>query len=98
MLIHPDTDDPGRLLLAAQSLAAWFYLDDHYCDDERSGAVPALVGPRLTLALLALDPAHLVGRYASELKRFLTGLQAWIAGSREWHSSSGRYRVETHQC
>jgi hypothetical protein len=30
-----------------------------------------------------------------EPKRFLTGLQAWIAGSREWHSSSGRYRVET---
>lgn len=26
-----------------------------------------------------------------ELKRFLIGLEAWVAGSREWHMTSDRY-------
>ena len=67
MLAHPDTDDPDRLLLAAQCLAALFAVDDYYCDDERSGSDPALLGPRLGMAQTALDPAYLVGPYAAEL-------------------------------
>jgi len=84
MLVHPDTDDPDRLLLAAQCMAALFAVDDYYCDDERSGAVPALLGPRLGLAQSALDPAHLVGPHAAELENalradpVLVGLRSYI--------------------
>jgi hypothetical protein len=67
VLIHPDTDDPERLLLAAQCMAALFAVDDCYCDDERTGSDPLLIGPRLTLAQTALDPTHLVGDYATQL-------------------------------
>src|SRR5947199_10296814 len=43
MLVHPDTDDPDRLLLAAQCIVALFAVDDYYCDDERTGSDPALM-------------------------------------------------------
>jgi len=59
MLCHPDTNVPERLLLSAQCIAALFAVDDYYCDDKRCGSVPALVGSRLSLALAALEPAHL---------------------------------------
>jgi 2-methylisoborneol synthase len=71
MLVHPDTDDPDRLLLAAKCIAALFGVDDYYCDDERSGSDPALLGPRLGLAQSALDPAHLTGLHAAELEAAL---------------------------
>jgi 2-methylisoborneol synthase len=71
MLIHPDTDDPDRLLLAAQCMAALFAVDDYYCDDKRTGSDPALIGPRLTLAQVALDPAYLVDGYNAEVDEAL---------------------------
>ncbi len=69
MLVHPDTDDPDRLLMAAKCAAAQWSVDDHYCDDESAGSVPALLGPRLAVAMTAVDPAHLPVRYAPELER-----------------------------
>jgi 2-methylisoborneol synthase len=84
MLVHPDTDDPDRLLLAAQCIAALFAVDDYYCDDERSGSDPALLGPRLGLAQTALDPAYLVGPHAADLDRaiqadpILLGLRSYV--------------------
>jgi cytochrome P450 len=71
MLVHPDTDEPERLLLAAQCIVALFAIDDHYCDDERTGSDPALIGPRLSLALAAVEPAHLVGDYPEMLEAAL---------------------------
>jgi len=103
MLVHPDTDDPDRLLLAAQCMAALFGVDDCYCDDERSGSVPALLGPRLGLAQSALDPAHLVGRHAVELENalradpVLVGLRSYIEHAAVYASPAqlGRIRHET---
>jgi hypothetical protein len=86
MLAHPDTDDPERLLLAAQCIAALFAVDDYYCDDERTGSDPTLIGPRLSLALAAVEPAHLVGKYTGQLKAaldadpVLVGLRAYFDG------------------
>ncbi|MBO3459002.1 hypothetical protein G7B40_010190 [Aetokthonos hydrillicola Thurmond2011] len=60
MLVHPDTDDPDRILLAAQSIAILFAVDDHYCDDERAGSDPTILGRRLALAQPALDPAYIL--------------------------------------
>jgi hypothetical protein len=53
-------------------MAALFAVDDYYCDDERTGSDPVLIGPRLTLAQVALDPAYLVADYAAELDGGLT--------------------------
>jgi Terpene synthase family 2, C-terminal metal binding len=84
MLVHPDTDDPDRLLLSAQCIAALFGVDDHYCDDESGGSDPTLIGPRLSLALAAVEPAHVIGGYAPALKRalrddpVLVGLRAYF--------------------
>lgn len=84
MLCHTDTDDPDRLLLAAQCFAALFELDDCYCDDARSGSEPRLLGPRLAQALSVLEPAHLSERYRSELEQavssdpVLIGLRAYM--------------------
>ncbi|MGH3391596.1 MAG: family 2 encapsulin nanocompartment cargo protein terpene cyclase [Actinomadura sp.] len=69
MLTHPDTDDPDRLLAAAKCVLAEFAADDHYCDDESAGARPELLGPRLAIAMAAVDPAHLPVRYAPELEQ-----------------------------
>lgn len=39
-----------------------------------------------------------IGPAASpELRRFLNGLWAWMAGSLEWHTSSGRYTADAQQ-
>ncbi|WP_339493832.1 family 2 encapsulin nanocompartment cargo protein terpene cyclase [Pseudomonas sp. RA_105y_Pfl2_P56] len=71
MLCHRDTDDPDRLLLSAQCFAALFAVDDYYCDDERTGSVPQLVGPRLSLALAAMEPAYLPVPFSVELDQAL---------------------------
>ncbi|BAZ68412.1 MAG: hypothetical protein KME28_11345 [Pelatocladus maniniholoensis HA4357-MV3] len=60
MLIHPDTNDPDRLLLAAQCMAAEFAVDDHYCDDERTGSDPTIIARRLALTQSALDPVYIL--------------------------------------
>ncbi|MGH9755982.1 MAG: family 2 encapsulin nanocompartment cargo protein terpene cyclase [Blastocatellia bacterium] len=85
MLIHPDTDDPDRLLLAAQCMAALFAVDDHYCDDERTGSDSALIGRRLGLAQSALDPVYIIDEeYAAEFNDAMkkdpvrVGLSAYI--------------------
>ncbi|MEU5049088.1 family 2 encapsulin nanocompartment cargo protein terpene cyclase [Streptomyces sp. NPDC021096] len=105
MLIHPDCDDPDRLLLAAQCMAALFAVDDYYCDDERTGSDTALVGNRLTLAQTALDPAYLVGGwgYREELERALAadpvlgGLRSYIERVAGFGTPAqvGRVRHET---
>ncbi|WP_327591674.1 terpene synthase family protein [Streptomyces chartreusis] len=59
MLVHPDTNDLDRLVLAARWMSALFIQDDRYCDEASLGADPRLVGQRLALALEAVDPAHL---------------------------------------
>lgn len=71
MLCHTDTDNQDRLLLAAQCFAALFAVDDYYCDDERTGSDPRLVGPRLSLALAALEPVHLSAQYQDGLEQAL---------------------------
>ncbi|VEF10239.1 Terpene synthase, metal-binding [Pseudomonas fluorescens] len=68
MLCHTDTDDPDRLLLAAQCFAALFAVDDYYCDDERTGSEPRMVGPRLSLALAALEPVYLSEQFQPGLE------------------------------
>lgn len=56
MLMHPDSDDPDRLLLAAQMNATWWAADDCYADDTAEGAVPTKLPPRLALVMAAMDP------------------------------------------
>ncbi|WP_264082381.1 isopentenyl-diphosphate Delta-isomerase [Pseudomonas ekonensis] len=83
-LCHTDTDDPDRLLLSAQCIAALFAVDDHYCDDERTGSQPRRVGPRLSVALAALEPVHLTAPFHADLVRalerdpVLVALQAYM--------------------
>ncbi|KAE9640503.1 isopentenyl-diphosphate Delta-isomerase [Pseudomonas sp. PB106] len=85
MLCHTDTEDPDRVLLAAQCVAALFAVDDYYCDDERTGSEPKLVGPRLSVALAALEPVYLSERFRPGLAQALCGdpvlvaLQAYLA-------------------
>ena len=85
MLIHPDTDDPDRLLLAAQCMAALFAVDDQYCDDERTGSDAAELGCRLGLAQSALDPVYILDKeYAAQFEEAMktdpvrVGLTAYI--------------------
>ncbi|MBV8541844.1 MAG: terpene synthase [Pseudonocardiales bacterium] len=85
MLIHPDTDDPDRLLLAAQGLTAEFAVDDQYCDDERTGSDPAVLGRRLALAQSAMDPVYILDEeYAAQFNEAMkadpvrSGLTAYI--------------------
>lgn len=103
MLCHPDTDAPERLLLAAKCIAALFAVDDHYCDDERSGANPRLLGPRLSLALAALDKAHLTAPHDLALERALNrdpvlrGLRGYMSHLARYGSANqlARVRLET---
>lgn len=71
MLIHPDTDDPDALLLAAQMNAAWWAADDYYTDDTALGATPTELPPRLALAMSAMDPAPPAGDYTRQLDEAL---------------------------
>ena len=99
MLCHADTDDPDRLLLSAQCIAALFAVDDYYCDDESTGSIPALVGPRLSVALAALEPAHLTDTFRADLEAalerdpVLVGLRAYIARVAEFAAPAQIARV-----
>lgn len=67
MLCHADTDDPDRLLLAAQCFAALFAVDDQYCDDQSLGSCPEKVAERLSFAVSAIDPVYLPAPFDTEL-------------------------------
>ncbi len=56
MLVHPESDDPHRLLAAGKCALAEWATDDAYCDDESEGARLDLLGARLGLAFSAIDP------------------------------------------
>lgn len=99
MLCHTDTDDPDRLLLSAQCIAALFAVDDYYCDDESTGSIPALVGPRLSVALAALEPAHLIEPHRADLELalasdpVLVGLRAYMTRVTEFATPAQVARV-----
>lgn len=84
MLCHVDTDDPDRLLLQGQCLAALFAVDDHYCDDRSLGCDPRQVAPRLSFAIAAMDPAYLPAPFDAQLDiqlncdPVLIGLRAYM--------------------
>lgn len=56
MLVHPESDDPDRLLAAGKCALTEWATDSAYCDDESEGARPDLLGARLGLAYAAADP------------------------------------------
>jgi 2-methylisoborneol synthase len=68
MLTHADTDDPDRLLAAAQMNAAWWAADDYYADETDLGATPTELPPRLALVMSTLDPPPDAGEHTAELE------------------------------
>lgn len=70
-LTHPDSDDPDRLLLAAQMNAIWWAADDYYADDTDMGAVPTELPPRLVLVMAAMDPLPPAGEFTRPLDEAL---------------------------
>lgn len=79
MLAHPDCDDPDRLLAAAKCAVSEWSVDDYYCEEDADDRAPdgspssaeAELGPRLELAMAAIDPVHLPDRYQVQLERAL---------------------------
>ena len=71
MLTHVDTEDPDRLLIAAQLNAAWWAADDLYADDTDAGAIPTELPPRLALAMAAMDPVAPAGEFSVPLDEAL---------------------------
>jgi len=67
MLVHPDSDDPDMLLVAAQMNAAWWAADDYYADETPLGATPTELPPRLALVMSAMDPPPPAGDYTRQL-------------------------------
>ncbi|MDZ5431650.1 hypothetical protein T3H00_03085 [Pseudomonas fluorescens] len=99
MLCHTDTDDPDRLLLQGQCLAALFAVDDHFCDDRSLGCSPATVAPRLSFAIAAMDPVYLPRPFDTELERqldsdpVLIGLRAYMKRVEQFCTPSQVARV-----
>ncbi|NNH75804.1 terpene synthase [Nocardia uniformis] len=71
MLTHTDSDDPDRLLVAAQMNTAWWMADDYYADDSALGADPTRLPQRLTLAMAALDRLPDAGEFSAPLDEML---------------------------
>ncbi|MBP2400777.1 terpene synthase family protein [Streptomyces syringium] len=71
MLLHPDTDNPESLLLAARWLVAVFTIDDYCTDDPCLGADPAALAARYALVLPALDHPPLPAEQAPDLAHAL---------------------------
>lgn len=99
MLCHPDTEDPDRLLLQGQCLAALFAVDDHYCDDRSLGCSPEQVAPRLSFAIAAMDPVYLPRPFDTELERqldsdpVLVGLRSYMKRVEQFCTPSQVARV-----
>lgn len=99
MLCHVDTDDPDRLLLQGQCLAALFAVDDHYCDDRSLGCDPRQVAPRLSFAIAAMDPSYLPRPFDAQLESqldsdpVLVGLRAYMARVSQFCTPSQVARV-----
>ncbi|MHC8338367.1 terpene synthase family protein [Pseudomonas sp. HLT2-19-2] len=99
MLCHTDTDDPDRLLLQGQCLAALFAVDDHFCDDRSLGCSPETVASRLSFAIAAMDPVYLPRPFDTELKRqlnsdpVLVGLRAYMKRVEQFCTPSQVARV-----
>lgn len=62
MLAHPETDDPDRLLVAAQCGLSEWSVDDHWVD-EGEDTTPRLLGSRLAMAHAVVDPVRLPAGY-----------------------------------
>ncbi|VVM75241.1 2-methylisoborneol synthase [Pseudomonas fluorescens] len=99
MLCHADTDDPERLLLQGQCLAALFAVDDHFCDDRSLGCSPETVAPRLSFAIAAMDPVYLPRPFDTDLDRqldsdpVLVGLRAYMKRVEQFCTPSQVARV-----
>lgn len=99
MLCHADTQDPDRLLLQGQCLAALFAVDDHFCDDRSLGCSPKTVAPRLSFAIAAMDPVYLPRPFDIELERqldsdpVLVGLRAYMKRVEQFCTPSQVARV-----
>ena len=99
MLCHADTNDPDRLLLAAQCFAALFAVDDHYCDDQSFDSNPEKVAERLSFALTAIDPVYLPEPFNKQLVQqqqrdpVLRGLLAYMERVKRFCTPSQVARV-----
>jgi 2-methylisoborneol synthase len=72
MLAHPDSDDPDRLLAAAQCGLSEWAVDDHYVDLDPEEAAPELIGLRLALAHAVVDPVRLPVRYEPSFEQVVS--------------------------
>ncbi|MFI6869833.1 family 2 encapsulin nanocompartment cargo protein terpene cyclase [Nocardia sp. NPDC050406] len=79
MLAHPDCDDADRLLAAAKCAVSEWSVDDYYCEEDADNHAPdgtpssaeAELGPKLELAMAAMDPVFLPVRYQARLEEAL---------------------------